>query len=175
MRPMRSPPRARIRPCIRELPNRNTDEISRFYTRAMSVTISPDPSEWRRFAEGSIERLMISALGEHEGVVLRPRLLTLGRNSRVEVEGIDPDNTIVVQLAANQGAYKPAFRNKVMADMFKLMWLRDSVPSARRAALVVTGVTVQALGGWVAVAASDLGIEVFVFDGTRVEPLAADS
>lgn len=141
----------------------------------MPSTIASDPSEWRRFGEGSIERAMISALGERLGVVLRPRLLTLSRNSRVEVEGIDADNTIVVQLAANHGAYKPAFRNKVMADMFKLIWLRDSVPSAHRAILVVTEVTAQGLGGWVAVAAADLGIELLVFDGTTVSPLGADS
>lgn len=141
----------------------------------MSATITPDPSEWRRFGEGSIERAMISALEARVGVVLRPRLLTLSRNSRVEVEGTDPDASIVVQLAANHGAYKPAFRNKVMADMFKLIWVRDSVPSARRAILVVTDVTVQALGGWVAVAAADLGIDIFVFDGARVTPLGADS
>jgi hypothetical protein len=141
----------------------------------MSVTITNDPSEWRRFGEGSIERAMVSAMGDHLNVQLRPRLLTLTRNSRVEVEGIDPEDRIIVQLAANQGAYKPAFRNKVMADMFKLIWLRSSVPSVHRAVLVVTEVTVQALGGWVAVAAADLDIEVFVFDGSRVRAASADS
>ena len=59
----------------------------------------------------------------------------------------------------------------MLADLFKLLWLRESVPTAKRAVLVVTELIVQALGGWVAIAAADLGIEVFVFDGVRVTPL----
>jgi hypothetical protein len=58
-----------------------------------------------------------------------------------------------------------------MADLFKLLWLRDAVPSAERAVLVVTEPIVQALGGWVAIAAADLGVEVYVFDGAHLEPL----
>jgi hypothetical protein len=150
-------------------------EIWSSYTPHMSVTIANDASGWRRFAEGSVERAMVSAMGAHLGVELRPRLLSLTKNSRVEVEGIDQASQVVVQLAANQGAYKPAFRNKVMADMFKLIWLRSSVPTVQRAILVVTDVTVQALGGWVAVAAADLDIEVFVSNGSRVTAAAVDS
>jgi hypothetical protein len=138
----------------------------------MRLTIADAPSEWSRFGEDSIERRMLIAAGEALGARLRPRPLLLpeGRQ-RVEVEGIDPDGRIVVQLVANQGAYKPAYRNKVMADLFKLLWLRNAVPSAKRAVLVVTEPIVQALGGWVALAAADLGVEVYVFDGRHVAPL----
>jgi hypothetical protein len=138
----------------------------------MRLTIADSLSEWSRFGEDSVERIMLVAAGEAFGVRLRPRPLLLpeGRQ-RVEVEGIDPQGRIVVQLVANQGAYKPSFRNKVMADLFKLLWLRHALPSAERAVLVVTEPVVQALGGWVAVAAADLGVEVYVFDGERVVPL----
>ncbi len=118
---------------------------------------------------------MLLAMSAECGVELRPRPLVLGKNSRIEAEGIDLDGRIVVQLVANQGAYKPSYRNKVMADLFKLLWLRTSIPSARRAVLVVTQVVAQALGGWVAVAANDLGIDVYVFDGDRVERLPSES
>jgi hypothetical protein len=141
----------------------------------MRLTIVDSTSEWSRFAEGSIERRMLLAIGEHLGACLRPRPLLLENRNRVEVEGIDPDGRIVVQLVANQGTYKPSYRNKVLADLFKLLWLRESVPTARHAVLVVTELIVQALGGWVAVAAADLGIEVFVFDGARVTPLRAET
>ena len=138
----------------------------------MRLMIADAPSEWSRFGEDSVERRMLIATGDALGARLRPRPLLLpeGRQ-RVEVEGIDPDGRIVVQLVANQGAYKPAYRNKVMADLFKLLWLRGAVPSARRAVLVVTEPIVQALGGWVAIAAADLGVEVYVFDGALVSPL----
>ncbi|MET8981163.1 hypothetical protein ABZX85_36765 [Streptomyces sp. NPDC004539] len=130
----------------------------------MNLTVLDAPTEWSRFAEGSIERGMLLALGGLLGTVLRPKPLKLPDGSRAEVEGIDTEGRILVQLVSNQGAYKPAYRNKVMADMFKLLWLRASVPTAQRAVLLVTEVTVQALGGWVARAADDLGIEVYVFD-----------
>lgn len=129
------------------------------------------PSEWSRLAEGSIERRMLLATGEALGTRLRPRPLALDNGNRVEIEGIDPGGRIVVQLVANQGAYKPSYRNKVLADLFKLLWVRASVSTAERAVLVVTELVVQALGGWVAIAAADLGIEVFVFDGAGVRPL----
>ncbi|HEY0259065.1 MAG TPA: hypothetical protein VGC18_04375 [Lacisediminihabitans sp.] len=141
----------------------------------MPATNAPASPEWRRFAAGSVERRMLLAMSAECGVELRPRPLVLGKNSRIEAEGIDLDGRIVVQLVANQGAYKPSYRNKVMADLFKLLWLRSSIPSARRAVLVVTQVVAQALGGWVAVAANDLGIDVYVFDGDRVERLPSES
>jgi len=137
----------------------------------MHLTVLAGPTEWSRFTEGSIERRMLTALGDRLGAPLRPKPLMLPDGSRVEVEGIDAEGRLLVQLVSNQGAYKPAYRNKVMADMFKLLWLRDSVPTAERAALVVTELIVQALGGWVARAAAELGIEIYVFDGNTVVTL----
>ncbi|WP_285115463.1 hypothetical protein [Leifsonia sp. fls2-241-R2A-40a] len=131
--------------------------------------------EWNRFAEGSVERRMLSALSDRVGTALRPRQLMVADGVRVEVEGMDAAGTIVVQLVANQGAYKPAFRNKVLADMLKVIWLRQVFADVARAALVVTTVTAQALGGWVSTAAADLGVEVWVLDGDDVVPLPHQS
>jgi hypothetical protein len=118
---------------------------------------------------------MLSALSDRVGTALRPRQLLLPESVRVEVEGMDRAGTIVVQLVANQGAYKPSYRNKVLADMLKVVWLRQVVPEVERAAVVVTTVTVQALNGWVATAAADLRVEVWVFDGHDVVPLRRES
>ncbi|WP_328677495.1 hypothetical protein [Streptomyces sp. NBC_00343] len=139
--------------------------------RRVHLIVLDAPTEWSRFAEGSVERRMLLALGDRLGTPLRPKPLMLPDGSRVEVEGIDAGCRVLVQLVGNQGAYKPAYRNKVMADMFKLLWLRESVPTAERAVLLVTELIVQALGGWVARAAADLGIEIQVFDGSAVAPL----
>ncbi|WP_328932185.1 MULTISPECIES: hypothetical protein [unclassified Streptomyces] len=143
--------------------------------RRVHLTVLDASNEWSRFAEGSVERRMLLALGDRLGAPLRPKPLMLPDGSRVEVEGIDAACRVLVQLVGNQGAYKPAYRNKVMADMFKLLWLRDSVPTAERAVLLVTDVIVQALGGWVARAATDLGIEIHVFDNGAIVPLRAPS
>ncbi|UAJ80206.1 hypothetical protein IT072_03925 [Leifsonia sp. ZF2019] len=138
----------------------------------------PDESgaaEWKRFGEDSVERLMLAALGDRLGTSLRPRQLLLAGGVRVEVEGMDAAGAIVVQLVANQGSYRSSYRNKVMADMFKLLWLRAADPKVERAAVVVNAVTARALNGWVAVAAADLGVEVYLFDGAAVTPLHAQS
>ncbi|MGY1502802.1 hypothetical protein ACW4TU_40555 [Streptomyces sp. QTS52] len=135
------------------------------------LTVLEAPTEWSRFTEGSVERRMLIALGDRLGVTLRPKPLMLPDGNRVEVEGIDADGRVLVQLVGNQGTYKPAYRNKVMADMFKLLWLRDAVPTAERAVLLVSELIVQALGGWVGGAAADLGIEIYVFDGSTAVTL----
>nr|WP_206440109.1 hypothetical protein [Streptomyces scabichelini] len=135
------------------------------------MTVLDAPNEWSRFTEGSIERRMLLALGERLDIRLRPKPLMLPDGSRVEVEGIDAAGRVLVQLVSNQGAYKPAYRNKVMADMFKLLWLRDSVPTAERTVLLVTELILQALGGWVARAAADLGVEIYVYDGSTAVTL----
>ncbi|ROP74571.1 hypothetical protein [Curtobacterium sp. PhB115] len=126
-------------------------------------------SEWGRFAPDSVERRMLEDTGNALGLVLRPRTVVLDR-ARVEVEGIDDADRVVVQLVANQGAYKPAWRNKVMADLFKLLWLQRAVPGVERAVLVVAEPAARALAGWVAVAAADLGVEVLVWDGQTAVP-----
>jgi hypothetical protein len=126
-------------------------------------------SDWGRFAPDTVERRMLEHTGTTLGFVLRPRTVVLDR-ARVEVEGIDLGGRVVVQLVANQGAYKPAWRNKVMADMFKLLWLRQAVPGVERAVLVVAQPASRALAGWVAVAAADLGVEVLLWDGQVAKP-----
>lgn len=131
--------------------------------------VSAERSEWGRFAPDSVERRMLEHAGTALGVVLRPRTVVLER-ARVEVEGIDEADRVVVQLVANQGAYKPAWRNKVMADLFKLLWLRRSVPGVERAVLVVAEPAARALAGWVSVAAADLAVEVLVWDGAVAAP-----
>ncbi|MCU1528049.1 MAG: hypothetical protein JWP75_1812 [Frondihabitans sp.] len=139
----------------------------------MTPVAADSSSEWGRVVDGSIEQRMLVAAGELIGTELRPRSIVLDNRSRVEVEGMDAAGRVVAQLVANQGTYKPSYRNKVMADLFKLLWVRSSVPTAERAVLVITELVVKALGGWVAVAAADLGVEVLVFDGETVAPLAA--
>jgi hypothetical protein len=137
------------------------------------MTEVPDPrSEWGRFAPDSLERRMLEHTGAALGLALRPRTVVLDR-ARVEVEGIDDAGRVVVQLVANQGAYKPAWRNKVMADLFKLLWLRGALPGAERAVLVVAEPATRALAGWVAVAAADLGVEVLTWDGQTAAPAPA--
>lgn len=120
---------------------------------------------WHRLAEGSTERRALEALGHEFGMSLRPQRIEFDGGGRTEVEGTDEAGTVIVQLVVNSGAFKSAFRNKVNADMFKLVWLRSAAFPGSRCVLCIGPAIAQAFApnGWVAAAARDLDIEVYVF------------
>lgn len=128
---------------------------------------------WRRFGPESVERAMLTRLGALFGVELRPRLLDLPDGPRTELEGADPGNTVLVQVVGNSGVFRSQHRNKVMADMFKLTWLRAAVFPDARIVLCVSTTVAQTFTStaWVTAAARDLGVEVYVDDGTAVARL----
>lgn len=117
---------------------------------------------WTRFADGSPELAAQRSLGELLGVELSSRRVVTGEGVRVEVEGIDPEDRVIAQFVMNSGALKSAYRNKVSADLFKLVWLRGSLFPAARAVLCVSPEVgaVFAPSGWVATAARDLEVDV---------------
>ncbi|WP_045745335.1 MULTISPECIES: hypothetical protein [Actinoplanes] len=119
---------------------------------------------WRRFGPDSIERAMLLALTDTFGVTLRPRSLDLGDGTRLEIEGADEDFGLLVQMVGNQGAFRSPHRNKVMADMFKLTWLRTTRFPESRIVLCVSETVAQVFtpSGWTTRAARDLGIEVWI-------------
>ena len=127
--------------------------------------------EWGRFDAQSLERRILEAASAATGAALRPRRLVLDNGNSVEIEGMDAAQQIVVQVIGNQGAYKAAYRNKVLADLFKLSWVSRCLPTVQLVAIVLTEAVLPALGGWVRTAASDMGIQVFVFDGQTVQPI----
>ncbi len=128
---------------------------------------------WRRFGPDSVERAMLTRLGALFGVELRPRLLDLPDGPRTELEGVDPGNTVLVQVVGNSGVFRSQHRNKVMADMFKLTWLRAAIFPEARVVLCVSPTVAQTFTStaWVTAAARDLRVEVYVDDGTTVTRL----
>lgn len=126
------------------------------------TTTSPT---WHRLAEGSVQWRALEALGHKFETKLRPRQIQVDGGGRTEVEGTDDIGTVIVQFVLNSGTFKSAFRNKVQADMFKLVWLRSAAFPGSRCVLCISPVIAQVFGpnGWVAAAARDLGIEVYVF------------
>ena len=124
------------------------------------------PRPWHRLAEGSAEWRALAALGRELGTTLVPRQVEIPGGGRTEVEGVDAEGRVIAQLVVNSGAFKSAHRNKVNADMFKLLWLRTSAFPGARSILCITPAMMQAFApnGWVKAAARDLGIEVYVWD-----------
>jgi hypothetical protein len=122
-----------------------------------------------RFDGASTEAAMLSALERHLGSSLSPAVITVDGETRFEVEAADPGRTVFVQLVANTGEFKSAHRNRVTANLFKLVWIRHALFPRARHVLCVTPSVAPALAptGWASVATRDLGIEVVLFDPDR--------
>ena len=100
---------------------------------------------------------------------LRMRVRTQ-EGSRVEVDGAASDGSVFVQVSLRRGDFTSQHRNKIMADMFKLSWLRTAAAPGARAILCVG---VNAAAAFRPGAAPDMHIEVWVWDGERIVGLAS--
>ncbi|MFW6641541.1 hypothetical protein ACOALZ_16050 [Nocardiopsis algeriensis] len=101
------------------------------------------------------------------GIDLTPREFTLADGTRVGVDAADGNPPkLLVQCSPVQGQVKSAQRNKVIADAFKLSWLRDThFPDARL--LLVLGEPLAKLfgrGAWLPSALASHGITVALVD-----------
>lgn len=131
-----------------------------------------DPTDneliWRRFGPDSSERHALLALSAELGLRLRPRLVPLSPGTTFEVEGVDPADTHLVQVVVNRGAFSSNQRNKVLADMFKLLWLRSTRFPDARLCLVLSESTAEAFRprSWTSLAAEELGFSLFIVSET---------
>ncbi|MFT4286924.1 hypothetical protein [Nocardioides sp.] len=129
-----------------------------------------DERNWRRFGPDSAERAALLALSEHLGVPLRPRAVELSPGTMFEIEGVDPDGRHLLQVVVNRGTYTSQKRNKVLADMFKLLWLKATRFPDCRVGLLLNENTSEAFKprSWTFLAAQELGFDLYVLadDGT---------
>ncbi|GMM95061.1 MULTISPECIES: hypothetical protein [Microbacterium] len=133
--------------------------------------------EWGRFPDDAPERAALMELSRELAIPLRPLRMRVRtqEGSRVEVDGAASDGSVFVQVSLRRGDFTSQHRNKIMADMFKLSWLRTAAAPGARAILCV-GVNAAAAfrpGGWLPRAAPDMHIEVWVWDGERIVGLAS--
>lgn len=132
---------------------------------APSRRIELDPTR-SRFAADSIAAGMVAAMSAAFGRVLGPATVTVDGVTRCEVEAVDADGAVFAQLIDNTGEFTSAHRNRVTANMFKLVWVtRALFPGARQVLCITPSVTPAfAPTGWVRVASRDLGVEVIVYE-----------
>lgn len=118
-----------------------------------------------RIQPESTEHAMLRALGERLGVDLESRTLTVPGGLRVEVEGIDPAASMLVQLVANTGTPKSSHRNKAIADMLKLVWLRGVLPTRPRLVICISEPLARFFtpASWPSAAAADMHVDVYIF------------
>ena len=124
---------------------------------------------------------LLDALATHLGVRLAPRDFTLPAGVRVGVDGAGVASAdshgvagaVLVQVTYAAGPVKSAQRNKVLADAFKLAWLRTQVPTART--VVVVNEPFERLfvtGAWLPAALAQQGVEVAL---VRTDPTAGSA
>ncbi len=133
--------------------------------------VSPLPDTLARDDDTELSRALSALLGAR----VAPRAFTLPDGTRVGVDFADEGRpTILGQCAPMRGPVKSVQRNKLIADAFKLVWLRDThFPDAR----VVLAMGEQlsrhlARGSWLRAAFATHGIAVaLVDDSTTVRSL----
>jgi hypothetical protein len=118
-----------------------------------------------RIQPESTEHAMLQTLGERLGVQLASRTLAVPGGLRVEVEGIDPAASVLVQLVANTGAPKSSHRNKAIADMLKLVWLRGVLPTRPRLVICISEPLARFFtpASWPSAAAADMHVDVYIY------------
>ncbi|GAA1953506.1 hypothetical protein [Microbacterium aquimaris] len=127
--------------------------------------ISLDPARARPRGDALTAR-MIAALSERVGQPLAPATVTVDGSTRLEVEAAAADGSVFAQVIPHAGAFTSAHRNRVTANLFKLVWVATALFPDAQVALCVTPSVGPALAphGWVRVAAQELGVRLLVFD-----------
>jgi hypothetical protein len=125
------------------------------------LEVPPGNSREQREAE----RVMLDLLGRRRGQTLSPSRLTVPSGAEVELDGVDPDRTVLVECWAHQGRPKSAQRQKVLADALKLSWIRSTLSPPPELILCLCDPSAAApfLPGartWAAQALSDLDIRL---------------
>jgi hypothetical protein len=110
---------------------------------------------------------MLDRLGEDLGLALGPAVIKVPSGERVEVDGADPELTVLVECWAHQGRTKPAQRNKVLTDALKLHWIGTTRYPRPRLILCLSDPAAAAsflpsASTWAARALQDLKIEMRV-------------
>jgi len=114
----------------------------------------------------SAEPLIRERVSVAVGVELTPRSLRLEGGARVDVDGVAPDESVLVEIFAHQGRLKGAQFHKVARDALKLITLRRSRSECR---LIIAfgdpdAAACVSAGSWLAEALRAWEIEVFIVD-----------
>lgn len=117
-------------------------------------------------AQRDAEPLILSGVEARSGVKLAPRSLVLEGGARVDIDGVDDDESVFVEIFAHQGPLKGGQFHKVARDALKLITLARSRPNAR---LVIAFCDAEAAAGvsgrsWLSEALKAWGIEVVTVD-----------
>lgn len=125
----------------------------------------------------SLDVAVLASLSHHLGSPIAARDFTLPGGIRVGVDGADghdgAEPTLLVQCVTATGPIKSAQRNKVIADAFKLSWLRTHFPQART--FLAVNAPFERLfvtGAWLPTALAEQGVSVLLVSGSGTSSTA---
>ena len=82
------------------------------------------------------EAIMVALLADRLGFPLAPRRIDLGDRRRVEIDAATDDLSVLCEASAHQGPPKPAQKNKVLTDAFKLAFVAKALGRLSRLILL---------------------------------------
>jgi hypothetical protein len=108
------------------------------------------------------EKLIRKRLSKELGVALTPQRLWLDGGAYVDVDGVAPDESVLVEIFAHQGGLKGGQRHKVQGDALKLITLKRTRPASKLIIAFCDQEAADGVVGWVAEALDAAGIETRV-------------
>ncbi|MCW3008191.1 MAG: hypothetical protein JWP17_2817 [Solirubrobacterales bacterium] len=114
-------------------------------------------------------RLLLQRVMESVGCHLEPRRVALEGGGVVRIDGIDRDESILVEIFADRGQLKGPQRRRLSQHALKLITLGRTRPAARLIVAVADADVARAArqDGWLAQALASWGVEVLLIDPAR--------
>lgn len=114
----------------------------------------------------SAEVAIISAVAAHVGCTLATETIVID-GARVQIDGVSPDRSVLVEAYAHIGEPKGAQPKKLTTDAFKLAWAGGKLGASRLIIAVADVETERYLlrpRAWLTAALRDAGVEVIRVD-----------
>lgn len=113
------------------------------------------------------ERILLDRLSVQLGLPLTPARITLPSGTPVEIDGADPQRTVLVECWAHRGRPSLASQHEVLASVLKLNWVAATIQPRPRLILCLgdrfaAEPFLPETGSWAAQALRDTGIAVTV-------------
>jgi hypothetical protein len=126
----------------------------------------PDEPAGHSREQRAAEFHLLEGLSRAVGRSLAPTVIRLPSGVRVEVDGADSEQSILVECWAHIGKVKGAQRLKILTDAFKLTWIANNIPGRPRLVLCMGDHEAAApfinRRAWYGQALADQGVEVIV-------------
>lgn len=117
-------------------------------------------------AERQVESLMLAALSAELNLELKPARLSLPGGAYCDVDGVSPDEMVLVEAFARQGKLLGGQRGKIARDALKLITLARHRPGAQTIIAVADEAVVKELSAasWLAEAFKTFGVNVMLVE-----------